>query len=120
RGDRVVAAGCVFPLTQRSGLASNLGMRHRAAIGLTEETDAVVIVVSEERGEISVAQRGHLMQGLDAAGLRAFLATTLMPPPQKAHWFRDWVRKGIDAIMLPRASGSAPSSEPEPPETRNE
>ena len=103
RGDRVAAAGCVFPLTQREGLSATLGMRHRAAIGLTEETDAVVVVISEERGEISVAQRGELARGLDAAGLRALLVTTLMPAPQKSHWLRDWLRRGIDALMLPRS-----------------
>ena len=68
RGDQIVSAACVFPLTQRKGLSASTGMRHRAAMGLTEDTDAVVVVVSEETGEISVAHRGHLVQGLDAEG----------------------------------------------------
>lgn len=103
RGDRIVAAGCVFPLTQRANLSPTLGMRHRAALGLSEETDAVVVVVSEERGEVSVAHRGELTTGLDAAGLRAWLVGTLMPPPQKPNWLRDWLRRMVDSVMMPRA-----------------
>ena len=57
RGDRVLAARCVFPLTQRSDLDGELGTRHRAALGLSEETDAVVVVVSEETGSISIGSR---------------------------------------------------------------
>ncbi len=103
RGDRIEAAGCIFPLTQREGLGVNVGMRHRAAIGLTEETDAVVVVVSEETGQISVGQRGHLVQDMDAAGLRAFLETTLTPPVRRGHWVQEWVRRAITAVMLPRS-----------------
>ncbi len=103
RGDRVVAAGCVFPLTQRDGLSATLGMRHRAALGLTEETDALVVVISEETGDISIALRGQLTGGLDAAGLRSLLVTHLMPPPQRMHWLREWLRRGVDAVMLPRS-----------------
>jgi len=125
-GDRVVAAGCIFPLTQRDGLGTNVGMRHRAAIGMTEETDAVVVVVSEETGEISVAYRGQLVQGLDGPGLRAFLATMLIPLPAKSHWVRDWVRRGIDAVMVARPAASESGfagaeetkSEPPPPEEK--
>jgi diadenylate cyclase len=86
RGDEIVAAACVFPLTQRKGLSASTGMRHRAAMGLTEETDAVVVVVSEETGDISVAHRGHLMQGLDVDGLNAFLTTTLTSTPRRSNW----------------------------------
>jgi diadenylate cyclase len=60
RGDRIVAASCLFPLTQRQDLDKRLGTRHRAAIGLSEETDAFVIVVSEETGKISTASAGEL------------------------------------------------------------
>ena len=102
RGDRVVAAGCVFPLTQREGLGTQVGMRHRAAMGLTEDTDAIVIVVSEETGEISVAQRGHLVQGLDPVGLRAFLATTLMSATRPGNWLVEWLRKSIGGLMIAR------------------
>jgi len=77
RGDRIVAAGCVFPLTAREELGRTLGTRHRAAIGLTEETDAIVVVVSEETGTISVAYRGRLSRGLDAERLRRVLTSVL-------------------------------------------
>ena len=60
RGDTVVAASCFLPLTTRHRLSSELGTRHRAAIGLTEETDALVIVVSEETGTISLAVEEQL------------------------------------------------------------
>ncbi len=76
-GDRIAAAACVFPLTQNDDLARNLGTRHRAAIGMTEETDTVVIVVSEETGVISIAYNGRLKRGFDAAHLRRVLATFL-------------------------------------------
>lgn len=59
RGNKIVAAGCILPLTQKD-LDKALGLRHRAAIGLTENTDAMAIVVSEERGSISVAQKGEI------------------------------------------------------------
>ena len=65
RGGRIVAAGCLFPLTQNSHVSKMLGTRHRAAIGLTEQTDAVAIVVSEETGAISVAIRGGITRDLD-------------------------------------------------------
>ena len=75
--DRIAAAGCVFPLTQNDDLARNLGTRHRAAIGLTEETDTVVVVVSEETGVISIAYNGRLKRGFDGPHLRRVLASFL-------------------------------------------
>jgi diadenylate cyclase len=75
--DRVAAAGCVFPLTQADDLTSDLGTRHRAAIGLTEETDTLVIVVSEETGIISIAYNGRLQRGFDEAHLRRMLTSFL-------------------------------------------
>jgi diadenylate cyclase len=73
RGTRVAAARCVFPLTQRDEVVRSLGTRHRAAIGLTEESDAIVVVVSEETGVISIAYRGRLSRGLDKEKLRRML-----------------------------------------------
>jgi len=75
--DRIAAAGCVFPLTQNDDIARNLGTRHRAAIGMTEETDTIVIVVSEETGVISIAYNGRLKRGFDASHLRRILSTFL-------------------------------------------
>lgn len=77
RGDRVIAAGCVFPLSQREELHRSLGTRHRAAIGMTEETDALVVVVSEETGTISLAFKGRLSRGLDEERLERMLNAVL-------------------------------------------
>jgi diadenylate cyclase len=78
RDNRIVAAGCVFPLSQNMELHKKLGTRHRAAVGISEETDAVVIVVSEETGTISVSYRGRLSRGLDEERLRRFLTALLV------------------------------------------
>jgi diadenylate cyclase len=77
RGDRIMAAGCVFPLSQREELHRSLGTRHRAAIGITEETDALVVVVSEETGTISLAFKGRLSRGLDEERLQRMLSAVL-------------------------------------------
>ncbi|MBM3859810.1 MAG: TIGR00159 family protein [Verrucomicrobia bacterium] len=104
-GDRVVAAACVFPLTQQQGLNVQLGMRHRAAIGLSEESDAIVIVVSEETGDISVAVDGQLQRGLDADALRDYLSKTLAPPARRGWGVTDAVRRFVGGLFLrePRA-----------------
>ena len=70
---RLAAAGCLFPLTENPNVSKSFGTRHRAAIGLTEETDAICVVVSEETGTISVAMRGQIRRGLDAESLRRVL-----------------------------------------------
>jgi len=70
---RVAQARCVLPLTQRAGLPEGVGTRHRAAVGLTEETDAVVVVVSEETGRIAVSSRGEIVAELDPPQLRDHL-----------------------------------------------
>ncbi|MEM1356263.1 MAG: diadenylate cyclase CdaA [Planctomycetota bacterium] len=70
RGDRVVAAGVQFPLAEGDEISQELGSRHRSAIGLSQEADALVIVVSEETGTISVAERGRLSRGLSVSDLR--------------------------------------------------
>jgi diadenylate cyclase len=77
RGDRIAAASCFLPLTTRPELSTELGTRHRAAIGLSEETDALVIVVSEETGTISLAVDGQLLRPLDETTLRNALAENL-------------------------------------------
>jgi diadenylate cyclase len=77
QGDRIAAAACFLPLTVNPVVSKDLGTRHRAAIGLTEETDAVAIVVSEETGKISIALEGRIERGLDADSLRARLRTLL-------------------------------------------
>jgi len=74
RGGRIIAAGCFLPLTLSSNLSKALGTRHRAAVGLTEESDAVVVVVSEETGEISVVQHGSIAHNVDTQTLRNMLS----------------------------------------------
>lgn len=74
RGDQIVAAGAILPLTQFPVEDRSLGTRHRAAIGLSEETDALVVVVSEETSQISLAYRGELRRGLDREELAHVLA----------------------------------------------
>ncbi len=74
RGDTIIGASCILPLSQTAGLDRSLGTRHRAALGLSEESDAVVVVVSEERASISVAQNGSLRQHLTPLQVRDLLA----------------------------------------------
>ncbi len=74
---RISAAGCILPLTLKTDLPEGLGTRHRAAVGITEETDSVVIVVSEETANISVVMAGEMMRGLDAPRLRVVLRDVL-------------------------------------------
>jgi uncharacterized protein (TIGR00159 family) len=75
--NRIMAAGCFLPLTLDPYLSKELGTRHRAAIGITEETDAVAIIVSEETGTISLALGGRITRNLDSAGLRAALRNAI-------------------------------------------
>ncbi len=70
---RIVAAGCILPLTSNPNVSRTLGTRHRAAIGLTEETDAVVVVVSEEEGTTSLVREGQMMHDLDSPAFRSAL-----------------------------------------------
>jgi len=77
RGGRIAAAGCEFPLSRHAILGPHLGTRHRAAVGLAEETDAVVIVVSEETGQISLAEGSRLEQGIAPERLRERLVELL-------------------------------------------
>jgi len=77
RGDDIVAAGCVLPLTQNPRFDQPFGMRHKAAVGITEESDAVCLVVSEETGAISVAYRGILKRDLEKLNLKETLLSIL-------------------------------------------
>lgn len=84
QGDRIAAAACFLPLTVDPRLSRDLGTRHRAAIGLTEESDALAVVVSEESGKISLALEGHLERGLTGDGLRTRLYELLLPQHRPA------------------------------------
>jgi diadenylate cyclase len=91
KGDRIAYAACIFPLTQRSDLNKSLGTRHRAALGLSEETDAPVVVVSEETGGISYAYKGQLVRGVSVEELRSFL-TSVIVKPVRARGLVGWLR----------------------------
>ena len=78
RSDRIVSAGCIFPVSQRQDIDRNLGLRHRAAIGLTEESDAIVLVVSEETGGVSLCHGGRIEREFTPASLRARLGELLV------------------------------------------
>lgn len=85
--DRLAAAACFLPLTVNAKLSKELGSRHRAAIGLTEENDAVCIVVSEETGQVSIVSEGQIERGLTADALRTRLRALMLqrgPAPQAA------------------------------------
>jgi diadenylate cyclase len=103
RDNRIVAAGCVFPLSQQDEATRTLGTRHRAAIGLTEESDAIVVVVSEETGTISIAFNGRLSRGIDEDRLRRTLTSVLHRAKQKKSRI-DRVRERL--ALTPSAAGS--------------
>ena len=120
KGDRIAYAACIFPLTQRQDLNKSLGTRHRAALGLSEETDATVVVVSEETGAISYAYKGQLMRGVTLEELRAFLTSVLVIPSTRSRtwpsWMRIWARGSaagtalatpLEPAALPPAAGAA-------------
>lgn len=99
RGKRLIAAGCLLPLTENRSLSTELGTRHRAAIGMSEQCDALVVVVSEETGIVSVAENGHIIRRLDSEALRSYLMpifTTRKPGIQIQdikESFENWRRK---------------------------
>jgi diadenylate cyclase len=93
-GDRIASAGSLLPLSQNPEISRSLGTRHRAAIGLTEETDAVCIVASEESGAISVSVYGKLTRDLDDEGLRRVLKS-LFRPEERGKTFLDYVQQRI-------------------------
>ena len=98
RDGRLAAAGCVLPLSDSSNLSKDLGMRHRAGIGMSERSDAVVVIVSEETGAISVAQDGLLKRHLTADTFESLLRQELLPQQQEAGSWLD---------RLKRAKGNA-------------
>jgi diadenylate cyclase len=75
RGDRIVAARCLLPLAEHPSMQGHFGTRHRAAIGITEQSDAVAIVISEETGIISVAHDGRIIRRLGGNRLASVLRT---------------------------------------------
>lgn len=113
KNGRILRAACIFPLTQRQDLHKSLGTRHRAAIGLSEETDAVVVAVSEETGGISYAYRGELKRGVTAEELRAFLTAIFVKRVRARNWadnLRLWMARNLSMSTAPKK----PEPEPAP------
>ena len=105
---RIIAAGCLLPLTTNPNVSKTLGTRHRAAIGLSEETDAVVVVVSEETGSISYAYKSHFVRGITLEELRAFLTSVLVTPVRSRNfigWIRSWTTDRVKAGSVVVAKG---------------
>jgi uncharacterized protein (TIGR00159 family) len=119
---RLAHAGCILPLTMKSDLPEGVGTRHRAAVGITEETDAVVIVVSEETASISVVINGEMVSDLDAARLRVVLRDALSRSPEIEAGEEETVelqepdadgRATEDSLAVDEADASIAASSPE-------
>ena len=82
RGNQILAAGCVLPLAEEGTVRERMGTRHRAGLGLSMQTDAVVLILSEELGQIAVAHEGKLLRNLDPDRLRQVLTSLLQPRPE--------------------------------------
>ena len=97
RGGKIAAAGCVLPLTGDNNLSPDLGTRHRAGIGMSEQSDAVVIIVSEETGSISIAVDGMLKRRLSRETFEAILRSELLPKErgndQRFDFLKQWLPK---------------------------
>ncbi len=93
REDRVAAAACMLPLSESRTLERELGTRHRAAVGITEGTDAIAVVISEETGAISVAYNGRLVRRMDEGELGRVLRRLYHPPASVDHW---WSHNGTE------------------------
>ena len=92
RGAKIYSAGCILPLTQNNSISSDLGTRHRAAIGMSEQSDAVVVIVSEETGFISVAVNGKLQRDVQTGKLREILLSELITENQKKENSNNFMR----------------------------
>jgi diadenylate cyclase len=112
KGDRIASAACIFPLTRRQDLNKSLGTRHRAAIGLSEETDAVVVVVSEETGAVSYAHKGQLVRGVTLETLRSFLTSTLVTPARSRNtlgWIPFWTADRAKSVPVAAVKADSPA-----------
>jgi diadenylate cyclase len=110
--NRLVAAGCILPLTEQQELSKILGMRHRAALGLSEIADAIILTVSEETGSIAIARNGKLQQNVDPAELEAMLYRLYRSKAEKS-----LLRKNAPASAAqPPAEQRAAQPEGQPPQ----
>ncbi len=97
QGGNIASCGCLFPLSQSPGLSKSLGTRHRAALGLTEESDAICVIVSEETGTISVALYGKLERGLEPEDLRKVL-TGLFKQEEEKKTLTEIIRENLKTL----------------------
>ena len=93
RRGRILTASCVLPLTKNPYISKRLGTRHRAAIGLSEESDAVIVVVSEETGRISLVQHGAITSDLDANSLKNRLEAIFVPREDQSYLWKNWLSR---------------------------
>lgn len=100
RNSRIAAAGCVLPLTSNNNLSKDLGMRHRAGIGASEQSDAVVVIVSEETGAISVAIEGMLKRNLDIGTFEKLLRNELIDEESKSNSASDLLFRFLDKLKV--------------------
>jgi diadenylate cyclase len=113
KGDRILCAAAIFPLTQRTDLSKSIGTRHRAAIGLSEETDAVIVVVSEENGMISYAYKGQLVRGVTPEELRSFMSSIILRPTKTSGIVR-WMRIKLNQPHVSSGPAVITRREPRP------
>ena len=111
---------CIFPLTQRHDLNRSIGTRHRAAIGLTEETDALVVVVSEETGAISYAYKGQIVRGITIEELRSFLTSILVHERDTGPVGMRWLRNLFSTRTVPDSGTAVITRSETPPASKTE
>lgn len=112
--NRLVAAGCILPLTEQQELSKILGMRHRAALGLSEVADSIILTVSEETGHISIARNGKLQQAVNTKDLEAMLYQLYRSKAEKT-LLRKAARPGAPAGQQPPAPPQQPAASAPPP-----
>lgn len=111
KDNEIIAAGCILPLTQDTEMSKSLGTRHRAGVGVTEETDALAIIVSEETGAVSIAYKGRLLRGLNRQRLERHLTNFLFKGREHATAGR--LASWLSRLQLDRLArgGAAPEDE---------
>ncbi len=104
REGRLLGAGCMLPLSKNVNLSRDLGMRHRAGIGMSENSDAVIVLVSEETGAVSVAVDGKLRRHLSAETLEKFLRNELIPREEDTGGKQNFVKLGLQSLRSKKAA----------------
>lgn len=120
RDNRIIAANCILPLSEREATAGKIGTRHQAAIGITEESDAIAVVVSEETNRISIAHSGRLTENLDQERLRRALRSLLRVDRDPRAGSNDTgIRASVTSFIARRRSPASPVTRPAPSITRD-